>query len=327
MANRKKLDSKTFAQQKRHRRQLITFMRMGRYGVNNFSRNAWLTVAATAVMTVTLFIVFATVGARSILISTVDTIRDKVDMSIYLKTDTDPKDVQAIENNLRKLSSVTQVSDTTPDQTRQAEAQKYASSQATLEALTQANNNYPYTLHIKVKDINDPSQLQDFVKKNATVKNDLDPNYPPSFAGSNRKAIENIGKAVNFAQKLGLVASIIFATLSILIIFNTIRMAIFNRREEIQMMKLIGADRSFVRGPFLVEAVMYGFIGALVASGLGYFILHVIEKPLMTAGLDIHSVITVADAYAGFVLLGMIVLGAIIGMISSLLATQRYLKF
>ena len=64
--SKRKLDSKAFAQQRRRRRRLLTFIRMVRYGVNNFSRNAWLTIAATAVMTITLLIIFATFAARDL---------------------------------------------------------------------------------------------------------------------------------------------------------------------------------------------------------------------------------------------------------------------
>lgn len=85
---KRKLDAKAFSQQKRKRRQWLTFVRMCRYGVNNFSRNAWLTIAATAVMTITLLIIFVTLSARQVLVDTVDQIKDKVDMSIYVKTDT-----------------------------------------------------------------------------------------------------------------------------------------------------------------------------------------------------------------------------------------------
>ena len=80
---KRKLDAKAFAQQKRHRRQWVTFIRMCRYGVNNFSRNAWLTVAATAVMTITLFIIFTSVVSRQVLVDTLAVFRDNVTMAIY----------------------------------------------------------------------------------------------------------------------------------------------------------------------------------------------------------------------------------------------------
>jgi cell division transport system permease protein len=103
-------------------------------------------------------------------------------------------------------------------------------------------------------------------------------------------------------------------------------MAIFNRREEIQMMKLIGAERSFIRGPFIVEAVVYGFFAALLASGIGFGLFILAAPSLRAVDVTVDPTMSLLTVYAGFVLLGMIIIGAIIGIISSLLATRRYLK-
>jgi cell division transport system permease protein len=104
--SKRKLDSKSFAKQKQNRRKCLTFVRMCRYGINNFSRNAWLTIAATAVMTITLLIIFIAVAAHSILADSVNELRKKVDMSIYLKTETTDDQAAAIKQQLQKLSSV-----------------------------------------------------------------------------------------------------------------------------------------------------------------------------------------------------------------------------
>jgi cell division transport system permease protein len=128
------------------------------------------------------------------------------------------------------------------------------------------------------------------------------------------------------AQRIGIVASIIFVAISALIIFNTIRMAIFSRKEEIQMMKLIGADKSFIRGPFVVEAIVYGFIAALLATILGYVLLIAVRDRFVGSGVEVQPTLELATTYGVLVLLGMIALGAIIGTVSSLLATRRYLK-
>jgi cell division transport system permease protein len=131
---------------------------------------------------------------------------------------------------------------------------------------------------------------------------------------------------VSFAERAGLIASVIFIAISSLIVFNTIRMAIFNRRDEIQMMKLIGADRSFIRGPFIVEAVVYGMIAAVVATGLGVALLYASKSTLLNYQIAVNGTLNLITVYSAFVLLGMIALGSVIGIISSLLATRRYLK-
>lgn len=323
---KKKITSKALSQQKRHRRQWVTFMRMCRYGVNNFTRNAWLTVAATAIMTITLFVIFVSLVSHNVLTSTVAELRDKVTMSIYLKTDATPENADTLAGDLRKLSTVTNVSIITPDQARSDDVEKSKDSVSTLEAIKLASNKYPWTLSIKVADINNTSQLAEFVNENALLKENISKDNPPSFAGDRREAIESIGRAANLAMQGGIIVSIVFASISMLIIFNTIRMAIFNRKEEIQMMKLIGAERSFIRGPFLVEAIVYGFFGAIIASGLGYGLLLAIKPSLESAKIPINQTVEMLTLYAGFIVLAMIIAGAIIGVISSLLATRRYLK-
>ena len=326
MADTKKTDARALAQHRRKRRQWLTFMRMIRYGINNFTRNAWLTVAATAVMTITLLIIFMTFAASSVLSDTVATIRQKVNVSVYVKLDTSASDVKKIQNGISQLSSVNTVNYISPDQARQQFAEANSTDPNTLNALNQATSAFPGTFSINLKDINDTSQLEHYVSTNSTLKNDLDPNNAPSYAGDRKTAIQNIGRWTDFAQKAGLIASLIFVVISSLIIFNTIRMAIFNRKDEIEMMKLIGADRSFIRGPFIVEAVVYGFIAAIVATAIGLLILYSSQSKLSSYGVAVSGTISMMTIYIGFVLLAMIFVGAIIGIGSSLLATRRYLK-
>lgn len=323
---KQKLDSKAFSKQKQSRRKWLTFIRMCRYGVNNFTRNAWLTIAATAVMTITLLIIFSAIAARSILAETVGELRNKVDMSIYLKTETTDEEADVISQDLQKLSSVRSVTYVSANEAREIIAEENKNDLQYLEALKEATNKNPGVLRIIVENINDTSQLSNFVDTNENLKQHIDPARAPSFAGERKETIAKIGNAVSFAEQAGIIVGTIFVAISSLIIFNTIRMAIFNRKEEIQMMKLIGADSSFIRGPFVVEAIVYGFIAAILATGIGVALLYGVAPALADAEVSIQPIINFVTYYIGFVLLAMIIAGAIIGIISSLLATRRYLK-
>jgi cell division transport system permease protein len=322
---KKKVSSKALGQQKKHRRQWMTFMRMIRYGVNNFTRNAWLTIAATAVMTITLFVIFSSLVARNVLLDTLSGLRNNLEMSIFLQTDTPTEDVESIKRDISELSSVERVSHVTPEQAREAFIEQNKTDADTLDALVESTNRFPWTINIKVSDINNTTQLSDYVTNNDLVKEHIDEERPPSFYGSKRQVIETIAGAANLAQQVGLILSAVFVVISMLIIFNTIRMAIFNRREEINMMKLIGAEKSFIRGPFIVEAIVYGFFAAILASAIGYGLLFLLPAEVHEY-LMLQPTIDFLTFYAGFVLLGMIIAGAIIGIISSLLATRRYLR-
>lgn len=326
MAKGKKLDARTFAQKRRKRRQWLTFVRMLRYGVNNFSRNAWLTIAATAVMTITLLIMFVTFAARNVLVDTVDLTRSRVDMSIYLKTETPQSDIDTVMQGVRSLHTVKKASFITPDQALADYAKQHRTDPQVLNALKEANNRFPATIRVKLVDINNVTELKNYVDHNSTVQKDLDPDHPPSYSGPLKESIQTIAHWTELAQNIGTVISVVFVAISALIVFNTIRMAIFNRKDEIQMMKLIGADRAFIRGPFVVEAVVYGFIAAVVATGVGLGLLYLVADKLASAGVAIDTTVRNMTNYIGLVLLVMIAAGALVGIVSSWLATRRYLK-
>ena len=152
-------------------------------------------------------------------------------------------------------------------------------------------------------DINDTSPLDRYVANDDLYKEYADPAREPSFEGNRRVAIDNIGRWVGFAEKLGIVISIVLVGRSSLIVFNTIRMAIFNRKEEIQMMKLIGADKSFVRGPFIVEAIVYGVVAAILATGLGVTMIHLASDTLEAYGIIVSNTLEFIYIYGGYMIL------------------------
>lgn len=313
-------------QQKNARRRWLTFLRMMRYGMNNITRNAWLTIAASAVMTITLLVIFTTVAARTVLTDTAGEIRDRVEMSIYLRTETTDSQADTIKANLEKLSSVKSVAYVSPAAAKVQFAEDYKDDPETLSALNEATNEFPGTMRIKVVDINDPSELREFVKNDKTLQKHIHPTRAPSFESDRSKAISRIGRWTSMAERFGIAAAAIFIAISSLIIFNTIRMAIFSRQDEIHMMKLIGADKSFIRGPFIIEAVFYGIIAAVVATGIGITALYSSKESLQRNDIQVATVVQFVTDYAVVTFIGMMIIGALIGIISSLLATRRYLK-
>ena len=138
---RKKQNSKVIMQQKQRRRKALTFWRITKYGANSFVRNAWLSVAATAVMTVTLVIIFGSLLARSILMDTVEDIKNKVDMSIYLKKGVSDKDIAKMKKSIQNLKSVTSITYTSPQQAREKFASKNSSDADIRKALLESNQN------------------------------------------------------------------------------------------------------------------------------------------------------------------------------------------
>jgi cell division transport system permease protein len=123
----------------------------------------------------------------------------------------------------------------------------------------------------------------------------------------------------------GLIFSVIFVAISVLIIFNTIRMAIFTRRDEIEIMKLVGATKWFIRGPFVFESALYGVIAAIIATALSLTALLGVG-PKIASYIDLGTATFIFSHYPVLVLLGAMTAGILIGTFSSLLAMARYLK-
>jgi cell division transport system permease protein len=299
---------------------------MFRYGLNNFSRNIWLTVAATAVMSVTLIIILVTLVARNVLLETVADIGSKVDMSVYLSSEAPESKIMQLKGQIEGLDNVKSVRYISASEAREDQAKQNKQDGETLEAIKEAANRLPATLRVYLVDINDTSSLDAFIKGSKLFQEIKDPSKEPSFQGERRTAISRIAEWVKLAEIGGAVMTVVFTIISSLVVFNTIRMAIFNRRDEIQMMKLIGAERAFIRGPFLVEAAMYGFIAAIVATAAGYALVFAAKAPLAQYGLPVDTTMSLMMHYVGLVLLGMIVVGAFIGIVSSYIATRKYLK-
>lgn len=322
-------DARTkLASKQRFRRKYLTWLRMTRYGANNFTRNAWLTTAATAVMTVTLLIVFTTLTSRAMLNDTVKELRSNINLSVFLKSDISDKDAKALKTRLEKEPNVKRVTYITSEEGRKKYIEENIEPGDTeqLQTFAESDVTLPAKLEINVEDPSQIKNIDKLITEDRDFQRNLSTDVDSQLDQTKRGAIGEIANWSRTAERVGLGATVVFVTISTLIIFNTIRMAIFNRKEEIQMMKLIGADKGFIRGPFVVEAVMYGFFAALLATGLGYFGLFSLRDAIASKGVAVDSLISTLTVYSPIILSGMILLGALIGIISSRLAVRRYLK-
>lgn len=309
------------------RRRWLTWLRMMRYGANNFTRNAWLTTAATAVMTITLLIIFMTLAARTMLDDTVTKFRQDIDIPIFLRGDIDQSSVARLSSKLRADGNVKKVTYVSSEKAKQiyiARDVKQGDVEQ-LRTIADAGVVFPAQLNINVEDPARLDSISTLVKNDPLFKANLNKDVDTVIT-SNQKTIQTLSNWATTTDKAGLIATVVFTAISMLIIFNTIRMAIFNRRDEIEMMKLIGADKGFIRGPFVVEAVMYGFFAALIATGLGYAALLLSEPKVSAYGIETGFVQDTLLPYLPLVLTAMILVGALIGSVSSRLAVRRYLK-
>lgn len=308
------------------KRRLITFRRVVRYGFSNFWRNAWLSLASTVIMTITLLIVLVALVASKTLTSTIETLRQTVKMSIYVSNRIDHESAHQLRQALENLSSVRQVRYVSANEAKQEIVKNNADKPEVIKALNLATNKIPARYDIDVVDINNPSELENFVEQNALYQKFFSGDKP-SFASERRSAIDRIAQVSRFVEKFGLVTIAIFLLIAIMFVFNTIRMAIFNRKNEIYMMRLIGAEHGFIRGPFIIEAIITGLVSGLVATLALFGILSLINhEQLANYGLVLDNALSMMRQNWLLILLGISLLGAFIASFSSLFATRKYLK-
>lgn len=313
-----------------------TVSRIIKYGASGFKRNIWLSAAATLVMTFTLVLLFVTVIASVVLSSTADIMREKIDITIFFKPGTDMIVLDSMASTMRQDPNIKSVvvADSAAEYKAFLEEKKQKKEKDILQTLEIDGmeeimlNSMHATMRIKVKD-SSKEQL-DKIRYVASTDEEfienLDASRPATY-DANNQAISTITSWANIAKNGGLILSALFLAISVLVIFNTIRMAIFSRREEIYMEKLVGADNNFIRGPFLVEAVMSGILAGILASGIGYTAYRILAPKLAEYDIDISVVSGVLDTnWIIAVFAVMIVLGAIIGLISARLAVRKYLR-
>lgn len=309
------------------KRKFITFTRVVKTGMVNFVRNAWLAIAAIAVMVITLTIVLFSILTSSTFNHTIDQIRDKIDISVYLKDEVTPEQKDAFLAELTAQSNVQSLKYLSKDDALVRYNIQNADNPELLNAISLTDNPLPPTILIKPHDLSRNQEIKDFLSQPEILALQSD---EPSYSGDRKEAIDKITHATNILQRAGVVAVVVFIIVSILIIFNTIQMAIFNRRDEITIMRLLGASTWYIRGPFVVETIMYGVISAIISVLIIHALFVAASSALQASSLGLLDIKYSSQFfYDNFwqLLTMQLSVGILIGAASSVIATRRYLKF
>ncbi len=300
--------------------------RIFKSGLINFWRNGIVSLSSILVMVVALSMVGSTILLSAFLHSTLKQIQDKIDINVYFRTDTQETDVLKFKQSLESLPEVLLVSYVSRDQALLEFKKRHENDELTLQALDELGDNpLRPVLNVKAKE---PSQYENIAKF-------LDAQSPLS-AGSgavvekvnyndNKIVIDKLTKIIDGVQKLGLVVTIILIIISILITFNTIRLAIYTAREEIGVMRLVGANNRYIRGPFIIEGILYGVASAITTVGIFYPITLWIKNNTVSfyGGIDLFQYY-VANFWQ--ILSIILVSGVALGAIASFFAVRRYLN-
>lgn len=305
------------------KRQLITFARIFNTGLRNLFRNAWLTTAATAIMIVTLSIVLFAVAINMSLGDTIDDITKDVTLSIYLKDDISEQDKDRLRNRLISNDNVRLVTYRSKEEALKVFQARNEGNEAIIKGLSIIDNKLPASFEVSLYDLTLYSDIQ-----NVAEAEEFASAVDGTSADQNeerRKSIDRIAGAQDFVIRASILAGSIFAVLSVLVIFNTIRMAVFTRSYEIEIMKLIGATPGYIRGPFLVEASLYGLIAGCTAFAIVYTTITQLG-PKVDTHINVSGTLEFFETYWAIILLSLIIMGILIGFLSSSFAMFKYLR-
>jgi cell division transport system permease protein len=309
------------------KRKFITLGRIIHTGMVNFIRNASLAVAAMAVMVVTLTIILFSLVTNATFAHTIQQITDKIDISVYIKDDVSEADGKALVKQLETLPNVKSATYLSKEDVLKRYTQQNAGNTDLLSAINSTSNPLPATILVKPRDLNRIQDIKTFLSKEDIKKLQSD---EPSYSGDRKEAIDKITHATNVLQRIGIVAVVTFTVISALIIFNTIQMAIFNRRDEIQIMRLLGASINYIRGPFIVESIIYGILSATISVLIINSAFIASSSALQASSLGLLDIGYASDYFSSHFLWFLtlqLAIGIIIGAASSAIATKRYLKF
>ena len=291
----------------------------------NFSRHGVVSFSAVLVVTITLFVIATLILVQAILFSSLSQIQDKVDVTVYFNIGTPESKIATLRSAIEERSEVESVKYVSSEEALADFKSKHENDYVILQALDELPDN-PLSayLNIKARDTSQYEVIVNLLQGDGALAKDNSSIIEKINYHQNKIIIDRLTAIIDGAQRLGLIVTAFFVLISIIVSFNTIRLTIFFAKEEIGVMKLVGASSRYVRGPFMVEGVIYGFIATLITIVLLFPITLWFGNHMTNfLGINLFSYYL-----ANFLnIFGIIILSGIaLGVISSFLAVSKYIS-
>jgi cell division transport system permease protein len=303
----------------------IRLKRVIKSGWINFRRNSVVSYAAILVTTITLAVVTALFIFQAILNSAIVNVSNKVDIAVYFTVNAPEDQILSLESDLEKLPEVANVQYISADQQVLAFRDRHSDDYLTLEALDELGDNpFGGLLQITAKDPSQYDAIAQVLEGNTDIAQANSQIIDRINYSQNKDVIDQLNNLIFNARRIGLILTLVLGLVSIIIMYTTIRLTIYMARDEIGIMRLVGASGSYVRAPFLVQGILYGAFAWIVTNIIFLPLTYLAGTNLTTLlGINLYSYyIDHFFSVSGLVL----VIGLLLGMISSLLAVRRYLN-
>jgi cell division transport system permease protein len=304
---------------------MIELKRIIKAGFVNFTRSGIISWAAVLVVTVTLSVITIIILLQVVLHSSLDQIKDKVDVTIYFTVDASEIKILSLKESLEKLPEVSSISYISAEKALKLFRDRHQNDYPTIQALDEIKDNpLGAYLNVKAKEVSQYESIANFLKgDNALVLGSASIIDKVNYH-QNKIVIDRLNNIISGAQKLGFLVTLILIIISIIITFNTIRLAIFISKEEIGVMRLVGASKMMVRGPFMVEGAIYGIIATFITLVLFWPATAYLGRNMTNfLGLNIYDYY-ISNLFQIFVII--LLSGVLLGMISSFIAIRKYLN-
>jgi len=302
---------------------LASIYRVFIFAWQSFWRNIWLSVVTITIIVLTFISINFLIVVNIISNAATDIIKNKVDVSLYFKPDIIEPQVLEVKTYLSSLTQVKEINYVSQQEALEKFRQLHRQDSVIIESLEELEQNpIGATLQIKAKNIEDYPAIMDVLNNSKYNDLILDKNFDDHQAYISK--IKNLSDNI---KRIGFLASGIFILIALLIVFNTIRIAIYTHQQEIGVMKLVGATNWFIRSPFLLEAIFYGVIACIISIAIVYPLLNFIQPHLNQFFLTEEFNLTEHFNKNFWQIFGLELLIVIfLNMVSSSIAIRRYLK-
>lgn len=301
----------------------INLKRILKLGLTNFWRNGLVSVASVFAMTITLFAIGSIYLGTNFLNSALTEVKNKVDISVAFKTTTTEAEILSLKKDLTLLPEVKEVIYSSKEQELSAFRERHKDNAIMIGSLDEVGN--PFGARLNVRAV-DPTQYEK-ISRFINTKND------PASGGNSiidqisykKDVVDKMARLIDTSQRVGWAVALVLALLSVFAVFNTISLAIYTSREEISVMRLVGAGSPYVKGPFMIEGVISGLIASLLSLMLLYP--SVLWVRNVTSGVY-GGINLVSFYFSNFGQIFALLLGSgiLLGLLASYWAVRRYAK-
>lgn len=298
-----------------------TIKRVIKLGFTNFWRNKWLSFGAALILSLTLITISFFVIFNLVINTTSKNIKEKIDISVYFYDSATEEQIEIINNQINNLPEVVSTEYISKDQALKIWNER-PGNEKIKQLVTQENNPLPRSLEIKASD---PEHLESIA--NFLSKSDYQDLIRKVDFAENKEVIAKLNNTISFSKKLGIILSLVFVVISIFVILNTIKLTILTRKDEIEIMRLVGANDIFIKVPFFIESVLYGILACIISLLmiiLGFKLL----TPFVVNYLGDINLNLTGFFIENLIIIGLLqlIIGILLSVVCTFISINKYLK-